>query len=58
MAQGPKVVDLLSQDAQVMICGGRNMANEVEVAINKLLAPLARSVADLRAVGDYLEDVY
>ncbi|MGB5446033.1 MAG: PepSY domain-containing protein [Psychromonas sp.] len=58
MAQGPKVVDLLSQDAQVMICGGRNMANEVEVAINKLLAPLARSVAELRAVGDYLEDVY
>jgi hypothetical protein len=34
------------------------MANEVEVTINKLLAPLALSVAELRAVGDYLEDVY
>jgi len=54
--------DLLRQAVQkggnIMICGGRDMAEGVRTAFADVLAPLGLSVTDLRAKGRYLEDIY
>jgi sulfite reductase (NADPH) flavoprotein alpha-component len=63
------VQDILRKDAnrlgrfmasggQVLVCGGRDMAAGVAVAITDILAPLGLSVAMLKAEGRYAEDVY
>lgn len=63
------VQDILRKDAtrlgrfitsggQVLVCGGREMAAGVAVAITDILAPLGLSVAMLKAEGRYAEDVY
>ncbi len=50
--------ELLEQEGQVLVCGGRAMAKNVAQAIDEILAPLNLSVADLKAQGRYREDVY
>jgi sulfite reductase (NADPH) flavoprotein alpha-component len=49
---------LVSQGAQIMVCGGRDMAGGVREAIDMCLAPLNLSSAGLKQKGLYLEDAY
>ena len=53
-----KIRRLIESDAQILVCGGRDMANSVLAAVNESVAPLGIDVATLRAQGRYLEDVY
>lgn len=49
---------LVGQGAQIMVCGGRNMASGVREAIDACLAPLGLSTDALKQNGRYLEDAY
>ena len=49
---------MLEQGAQILVCGGRDMANGVSQAMNDILKPLQTNVEALKAQGRYLEDVY
>lgn len=55
---GEELRRLVENGAQILICGGRNMANSVMAALNEVLAPLGMDVATLKAQGRYREDVY
>ncbi len=50
--------ELLHDDAQVLVCGARAMAADVEIVMNTLLRPLALTVAALRQRDRYHEDTY
>jgi sulfite reductase (NADPH) flavoprotein alpha-component len=52
------VRQMLEQGAQILVCGGRDMAAGVAQAINDILKPLQINVDVLKAQGRYLEDVY
>jgi len=49
---------LVGHGAQIMVCGGRDMAGGVRAAIDACLVPLGLSVAGLKQKGLYLEDAY
>lgn len=49
---------LIEQGAQVLICGGRNMADSVMTALDDVIEPLGMDVQTLKAQGRYREDVY
>ncbi|QBL10471.1 nitric oxide synthase [Rheinheimera sp. D18] len=49
---------LIENGAQILVCGGRNMASSVMTALNDIIAPLGMDVATLKAQGRYREDVY
>jgi sulfite reductase (NADPH) flavoprotein alpha-component len=49
---------LIASGGQVLVCGGRDMAAGVGLAITDILAPLGLTVATLKAEGRYAEDVY
>lgn len=49
---------LIRQGAQIMVCGGRDMADGVREAMDVCLAPVGLSTAALRQKGLYLEDAY
>ena len=55
---GERVARLLREGAQVMVCGGREMAAGVAQAIGEILAGKGMSLATLKAEGRYAEDVY
>ncbi len=66
---GGYVQDLVAQDAvdlgaaiaaggQILICGGREMAEGVRRALEGVVAPLGLDLAALRQTGRLLEDVY
>lgn len=57
-ADAPELCALLRRDAQIMVCGGREMAAGVSKALDVILAPMGLSTTALRANGLYLEDVY
>ena len=44
--------------AQILVCGGRDMAAGVKQALETILAPANLSTARLKAEGRYVEDVY
>tara|TARA_B110000503_G_scaffold25261_1_gene39882 strand:+ start:3432 stop:5651 length:2220 start_codon:yes stop_codon:yes gene_type:complete len=44
--------------AQILVCGGRSMADEVRETITLVIAPLGLDPATLKSQGRYLEDVY
>lgn len=44
--------------AQVMVCGGKDMAAGVAATISAILEPLGLSAAKLKEEGRYVEDVY
>jgi sulfite reductase (NADPH) flavoprotein alpha-component len=44
--------------AQILVCGGRDMAASVIVALDDILAPIQLDVESLKAAGRYREDVY
>jgi len=49
---------LIDDGAQVLVCGGLDMAREVRATLDTVLAPLALTTAELKAQGRYLEDAY
>lgn len=55
---GEELRGLIKNGAQILVCGGRNMANSVRDSMNELMAPLGMDVATLKAQGRYREDVY
>jgi len=50
--------DLIKSGAQIMICGGRDMANSVASVIDGIVRPIGLDLAKLKAEGRYVEDVY
>jgi sulfite reductase (NADPH) flavoprotein alpha-component len=50
--------DLVQHGAQVLVCGGRDMAGGVARAFEAILQPLGLDLATLRSEGRYREDVY
>lgn len=53
-----RVKRLIAEGAQVLVCGGRGMAEGVTAALSEILAPAGLSPATLKAEGRYSEDVY
>ncbi|MBQ0813291.1 MAG: nitric oxide synthase, partial [Marinobacter sp.] len=49
---------LIEVGAQILVCGGRDMAAGVKQVFDSILEPLCMDVDKLRAEGRYLEDVY
>ena len=49
---------LVARGAQVMVCGGRDMAQGVQAALAEILQPSGMTPALLKAEGRYAEDVY
>lgn len=54
----PTLRDMIEKGAQILVCGGREMATGVRQVIDDLLVPLGTSVDTLKREGRYLEDVY
>lgn len=57
-ADAERLRELIAGGAQVMVCGGRDMATGVMAALTELLAPAGLTPAVLKAEGRYAEDVY
>ncbi|WP_075213937.1 PepSY domain-containing protein [Mongoliimonas terrestris] len=57
-ADAETVRALMAKGAQVMVCGGRDMAAGVADAIGQALRPLGLTVEALKQEGRYVEDVY
>lgn len=57
-ADAAELRQLIQKGAQILVCGGREMAKSVRDAIDAIIAPLDTSVQALRAEGRYREDVY
>lgn len=49
---------LIETGAQILVCGGRSMANSVVLAIDEIIAPLGLDALTLKTQGRYREDVY
>lgn len=49
---------LLARGAQILVCGGSDMAKAVQSTIDEITAPIGASVATLKAKGRYVEDSY
>jgi sulfite reductase (NADPH) flavoprotein alpha-component len=50
--------ELIRHGAQVLVCGGRDMAQSVAHTLERVLHPLGTDLATLRSDGRYVEDVY
>ncbi len=57
-ADAEAVRALIAREAQILVCGGRDMAHSVAEVLEGLLAPLQLTVSDLKRQGRYVEDVY
>lgn len=57
-ADAERLRGLVAGGAQIMVCGGRDMATGVMAALTELLAPAGLTPAVLKAEGRYAEDVY
>jgi sulfite reductase (NADPH) flavoprotein alpha-component len=53
-----QVRQLIQDDAQVLVCGGRAMANYIVGTMDAILAPVNITVKMLKAQGRYREDVF
>jgi len=53
-----RIARLISEGAQVLVCGGRDMAAGVAEALSEILAPAGLTPALLKAEGQYVEDTY
>ncbi|MDW7745533.1 PepSY domain-containing protein [Halomonas sp.] len=58
IANGPELRRLIEKGAQILVCGGRDMASSVMAALDEIITPLGMDVATLKAQGRYREDVY
>ena len=57
-ADAARIARLISAGAQILVCGGREMAAGVSEALTEILAPQGLTPAILKAEGRYAEDVY
>lgn len=57
-ADAPKLRELIHHGAQVLVCGGRDMADAVTSALSVVVRPLGLDLATLKSDGRYVEDVY
>lgn len=57
-ADAPKLRELIRHGAQVLVCGGRDMADAVTSALSGVVRPLGLDLATLKSDGRYVEDVY
>jgi sulfite reductase (NADPH) flavoprotein alpha-component len=57
-ADAPKLRELIRHGAQVLVCGGRDMADAVTTALGGVVRPLGLDLATLKSDGRYVEDVY
>ncbi len=57
-ADAPHLRELIRHGAQVLVCGGRDMAQAVRRTLDPILHPLGTDLATLRSAGRYVEDVY
>lgn len=55
---GARLAELVRNGAQILVCGGRDMAAGVAQAMEEVLTPHGLEPALLKAEGRYLEDVY
>jgi sulfite reductase (NADPH) flavoprotein alpha-component len=53
-----RIIKLIGDGAQVMVCGGRDMAAGVADALADILIPTGLTPALLKAEGRYVEDSY
>lgn len=49
---------MIERGAQILVCGGKEMAEGVKAAFADIAAPLGLTIPDLKTAGRYLEDVY
>lgn len=57
-ADAARIARLIGEGAQVLVCGGRDMAAGVGEALNDILLPAGLSLATLKAEARYVEDTY
>jgi sulfite reductase (NADPH) flavoprotein alpha-component len=57
-ADAPRLRDLIRQEAQILVCGGRDMARAVAETLDRVVRPLGLDLATLKSNGRYIEDVY
>ncbi|MFG1479986.1 PepSY domain-containing protein [Xanthobacter sp. V4C-4] len=57
-ADAPRLRELVRQGAQILVCGGRDMAEAVTRAFEPVVRPLGLDLPTLRSCGRYVEDVY
>jgi sulfite reductase (NADPH) flavoprotein alpha-component len=53
-----RVARLIAAGAQILVCGGRDMAAGVASALADILAPTGLTTARLKAEGRYSEDIF
>ncbi len=53
-----RLARLVQSGAQIMVCGGREMASGVRAALEEILLPVGLTPATLKAQGRYAEDIY
>lgn len=58
VADSPRLRELVTHGAQILVCGGRGMADGVAQAWERILAGSDMSVSQLKTQGRYAEDVY
>jgi sulfite reductase (NADPH) flavoprotein alpha-component len=58
LADKAPIAGMLSQGAQIMVCGGREMGREVARTFESILETMGSSLADLKQEGRYCEDIY
>ncbi len=57
-ADSAELLSMIRQGAQILVCGGRDMAAGVANALEAILHPAGLTLASLRLDGRYVEDVY
>ncbi|MFG1330878.1 PepSY domain-containing protein [Xanthobacter autotrophicus] len=57
-ADAPRLRELVRQGAQILVCGGRDMAEAVTRALEPVVRPLGLDLPTLKSCGRYVEDVY
>lgn len=57
-ADAPHLRELIRHGAQVLVCGGRDMAQAVTHNLDAIVRPLGLDLATLKSSGRYVEDVY
>ncbi|GLI23059.1 sulfite reductase (NADPH) flavoprotein alpha-component [Xanthobacter flavus] len=57
-ADAPRLRELVKQGAQILVCGGRDMAEAVTRALEPVVRPLGLDLPTLKSSGRYVEDVY
>jgi sulfite reductase (NADPH) flavoprotein alpha-component len=57
-ADAPRLRKLIRQGAQILVCGGRDMAEAVTQTLDAIVRPLGVDLATLKSSGRYVEDVY